>query len=213
MEHVEGKVDIHKVEVVDSEMKEIYLDKVDKNENELTQKIRSLNSVLESIKKDISTSQEEGEYKRIELREKANYLSTAKQSFKSLLSQSDTGILEKSEILEEQLEQFDTLLQKKKSAKAALFKVQSEITNTKVANKYLEIEKEIQHFGTNVTRDKEIYIRQKKEYLLSQILERQSTLETTIKRVKEQSRKTLRQHEEAGEGIRLASGSEDIGMY
>ena len=90
----------------------------------------------------------------MKVKAKANELAEAKHKFKALLSQSDSGILTKSEALDKLLNELEEVMKKRKTVRSNLYKLETEVTSAELSYKYIEIENEVKDMGKYAESDR-----------------------------------------------------------
>lgn len=191
--------------------KEDYIERSAIRDQETSEEIRFYVSSLSRLKNEFANLDSLNYTKAAELSVKANELSEVKSKFKTLLSHSDSGISQRVEALDLKLEELEDLMLKKKNAKSALYRLDSDLSSTQLANKYLELENEISNMNLNAESVNKNYIIEAKARLLNQISERVTGITQTVHKLKEHARKVVKQQDEAGKGIKFISENQTLG--
>ena len=77
-------------------------------------------------------------------------MTATKNKLNDIISDNDVGISQKADMIEDGINDLDNAMKTKKGLSVAVHRLDSEITNTQIANKYLEIEHHINHY-TNMS--------------------------------------------------------------
>jgi hypothetical protein len=192
---------------------ETYIERSTMRDHELSSEVRLLVFSLSKFKNDFTNLENLNSSKKEILTTKTSELSEVNKKFKALLSQSDSGILQRAEALDEKLEELEDLMLKKKNAKSSLYRLDSDLSSTQLANKYLELENYISNMNSNTESVNLNYIIEAKVELLDKVTDRVRSVSLTTQKLKEHTRKVVKQQDEAGKGIKFRSENESLGRY
>lgn len=195
-------------ETLDKISKENYLKKLDQTSNESLEKVRALSRKLASLQNELKSSQGENKIKVGQLQQKTAALQSAKQKFKTLLNQTDSGILDKAEIMEEKLEQLEEVMRKKK-----LIKAETKIASSLTTQRCAIIEEQCEKLEANKDQLVQKDIDLKKEALLKVLQQKYHSLETQYKHLKELSKTARKSQQNVMHGYRHLNTSKAQGKY
>jgi hypothetical protein len=192
---------------------ENYIERSTMRDYEVSSEVRLLVYSLSKFKNNSTNLENLNSTKKETLTTKTSELSEVNKKFKALLSQSDSGILQRAEALDEKLEELEDLMLKKKNAKSSLYRLDSDLSSTQLANKYLELENYISNMNSNSESVNLNYIIEAKVELLDKVSDRVRSVSLTTQKLKEHARKVVKQQDEAGKGIKFRSENESLGRY
>ena len=94
-----------------------------------------------------------------------------------------------------------------------IFRTDSDIVNTKIAARYLQLEQEISKYSSSISKEYLENIRKQKDGLFKLIVERKNIIEDAIGKLREQIRSSRKNLADLYATNDLANDSEDISKW
>jgi gas vesicle protein len=91
-----------------------------------------------------------------------------------------------------------------------IFRTDSDIVNTKISSRYLQLEQEISQYSSSISKDYLETIRRQKENLLQLVADRKNVIDDAVLRLKEQIRSSRKNLSDLYATNDLATDSEDL---
>lgn len=193
-------------------LRKTFKERYQNREQQLIEATQELVSTLSALNNEISQLDIKVGRSTLKAKAKANELTEAKYKFKSLLGQSDSGILTKAESLDENLYELEEIMKKRKGVKNNLFKIDFELTNMNMSIQFIELDNEIKSMGNNAESGRLNNIREQKEELLENISNRLSTLQRSIHNLRDYSKKANKLQIESRINNQFSNSTENIGL-
>jgi len=190
-----------------------YQEALEVSESSKLEEVRAIVSKLASFKKQFNISNDLWDKKKSVKSEKSNQLSALRNKLKSLMNNSNTCMVQRTEELDQSFDALDDLMQKKKSTQSALFRIEVEITNTNLANTYLKVEGDFKELGSNVTQAQEQELGMRKQHILQLAEQRYEILTSSTKRITDQSKKISSQLSEIEKDPKFVVSTEYLSNY
>lgn len=147
--------------------------------------IDSLKGILADMKSETKRLQSIVEDKSSSIREKASAMTASKNRLNDVISDNHLGLGQKSDLIDDGINELDEAMKTKKNLLVSAHRLDSEIINTEIANRYLQIEQDVNHFTNLSENERKKLMNHQKSKILDQIIDRGLVINTSAQNLRE----------------------------